>query len=223
MGIRTWATLTFTWWGDCENADMRWELRDAPTQDVILHSVPLSAADTTSQNCAFPKGAMNWCGTMRVGMGFSGSYDAENLAGSLLNSFEDIISDAQGIDFGEELDSGVCVSVPWSMPISMGMACGCGRLSSPCSPTLDAKPLLCRHRPRRQRGCIRFDEHAVRLWTSSEHRLKRQRFMVVHGVHGKVPAPLRTWPCVASKRHPFWPQLNALIQIGRVRLSLVVS
>ena len=106
-------TSTFTWWGDCENVDMRWELRDATTQDVILHSVPLSAADTVSQNWCLSEGCYELVWNDEGGDGFSGSYCGEPGGYALTGPFEDIISDAQGLDFGEELTVAFCVSVPW--------------------------------------------------------------------------------------------------------------
>ena len=92
---------------------MRWELRDATTQDVILHSVPLSAADTVSQSWCLSEGCYELVWNDEGGDGFSGSYCGEPGGYALTGPFEDIISDAQGLDFGEELTVAFCVSVPW--------------------------------------------------------------------------------------------------------------
>ena len=59
---------------------MRWELRDATTQDVILHSVPLSAADTVSQNWCLSEGCYELVWNDEGGMD-SPDLTAENLAG----------------------------------------------------------------------------------------------------------------------------------------------
>ena len=202
-------TSTLTWWGDCENVDMRWELRDATSQDVVLQSVPLSAADTVSQNWCLSEGCYELVWNDQGGDGFSGAYCGEPGGYALTGPFEDIISDAQGLDFGEELTVPFCVSGSMVLAISMGMAREVWMTCSPCSPTLDAKALLSRHRPRRQRGCGRFDEHAVRLWTGLQHRLKRSVSWLSTAFVEKYSLSC-AWPCVASKRHAPWPQLNAL-------------
>ena len=106
-------TSTLTWWGDCENVDMRWELRDATTQDVILQSVPLAPQDTVSQSWCLSEGCYELIWNDLGGDGFSGSYCGEAGGYALNGPFDDVISDASALDFGEELAVPFCVSVPW--------------------------------------------------------------------------------------------------------------
>ena len=106
-------TSTLTWWGDCENVDMRWELREAFSNEVLLQSLPLSAADTVSQTWCLAEGCYELVWNDQGGDGFSGSYCGEQGGYALKGPFEDIISEAQGFDFGEELTVPFCVSVPW--------------------------------------------------------------------------------------------------------------
>lgn len=106
-------TSTLTWWGDCENVDMRWELREAFSDEVLLQSLPLSAADTVSQTWCLAEGCYELVWNDQGGDGFSGAYCGEPGGYALKGPFEDIISQAQGLDFGEELTVPFCVSVPW--------------------------------------------------------------------------------------------------------------
>ena len=50
--------MTLSWWGDCENVDMRWSLNDAETNEVVLLSVPLAAGDTMQQTWCLTEGVM---------------------------------------------------------------------------------------------------------------------------------------------------------------------
>ena len=106
-------TSTLTWWGDCENVDMRWELREAFSDEVLLQSLPLSAADTVSQTWCLAEGCYELVWNDQGGDGFSGDYCGEAGGFELQGPFAETISNAEGLNFGEELVVPFCVSVPW--------------------------------------------------------------------------------------------------------------
>ena len=49
-------TMSLEWWGDCENMDMRWELRDESNDEVVLLSTALASGDTTLQEWCLSEG-----------------------------------------------------------------------------------------------------------------------------------------------------------------------
>ncbi len=101
------------WWGDCENVDMRWELRNSDTQEVLVQSLPLAPADTIHATFCLTEGCYDLVWSDEGGDGFSGAYCGEPGGYALLGPFEETISDAQGLDFGDELVVPFCVAVPW--------------------------------------------------------------------------------------------------------------
>jgi len=106
-------TSTLTWWGDCESADIRWELRDADSQEVLLQSQPLAAADTVTSTWCLSQGCYEFVWNDQGEDGFSGAYCGESGGYILAGPFEDPISQADGLDFGDELNVPFCVTVPW--------------------------------------------------------------------------------------------------------------
>ncbi len=106
-------TSTLTWWGDCENVDMRWELRASNNQDVLLQSLPLAPSDTISQTWCLSEGCYELVWNDEGGDGFSGSFCGESGGYSLSGPFQETLFYESGLDFGEELVVPFCVSVPW--------------------------------------------------------------------------------------------------------------
>ena len=104
---------TLTWWGDCENADMRWALTDQTTNDLIVQSVPLAPGDTVMQTWCLSEGcyALTW--SDKGGDGFSGDDCGEEGGYQLAGPFGDIWAQSEGDDFGEETTATFCISVPW--------------------------------------------------------------------------------------------------------------
>ena len=106
-------TSSMTWWGDCESADIRWELRDATNQDVLLQSAPLAASDTITTTWCLAEGCYELVWNDLGEDGFSGAYCGEPGGYILAGPFGDTVSEANGLDFGGELEVPLCVAVPW--------------------------------------------------------------------------------------------------------------
>ena len=104
--------MTLSWWGDCENVDMRWSLNDAETNEVVLLSVPLAAGDTMQQTWCLTEGVMRLCGLMLEAM-VSGADCGESGGFELKGPFGDILAAEEGTDFGDALIAQICIDVPW--------------------------------------------------------------------------------------------------------------
>ena len=68
-------TTVLTWWGDCENEDMRWDLTaQNENSELALASTPLASGDTLVTTWCLPEGcyALTW--NDEGGDGFSGDY-----------------------------------------------------------------------------------------------------------------------------------------------------
>ncbi|MDA0728997.1 MAG: hypothetical protein O3B70_00390 [Bacteroidetes bacterium] len=104
---------TLTWWGDCENADMRWELVREDGQDIVTLGAPLSPGDTVSTSWCLTEGCHSLVWNDLGGDGFSGSYCGETGGYTLQGPFGEVIDQAYGLDFGSQLEVSFCVEVPW--------------------------------------------------------------------------------------------------------------
>lgn len=105
--------MTLSWWGDCENVDMRWALSEAESNDLILLSVPLAASDTVQQAWCLTEGCYEILWSDGGGDGFSGSDCGESGGFELAGPFGDLLASEEGTDFGDSLITSICVEVPW--------------------------------------------------------------------------------------------------------------
>ena len=105
--------MTLSWWGDCENVDMRWSLNDAETNEVVLLSVPLAAGDTMQQTWCLTEGCHEIVWSDVGGDGFSGANCGESGGFELKGPFGDILAAEEGTDFGDALIVQICIDVPW--------------------------------------------------------------------------------------------------------------
>ena len=105
--------MTLSWWGDCENVDMRWALSEAESNDLILLSVPLAASDTVQQTWCLTEGCYEILWSDGGGDGFSGSDCGESGGFELAGPFGDLLASEEGTDFGDSLITSICVEVPW--------------------------------------------------------------------------------------------------------------
>ena len=106
-------TMEMTWWGDCENVDMRWHLRDAETQEVLLLSAPVAARDTAQYSWCLSEGCYEVVWNDEGIDGFSGEDCGESGGYELRGPFGELLELEEGTDFGDELIRTVCVDVPW--------------------------------------------------------------------------------------------------------------
>ncbi len=104
---------TLTWWGDCENVDMRWDLIREDGQDVVALGTPLPAGDTISTSWCLTEGCHALVWSDLGGDGFSGSYCGQSGGYTLSGPFGEVIDQADGLDFGSHLEVAFCVEVPW--------------------------------------------------------------------------------------------------------------
>ena len=109
------ATLTLEWWGDCENADMSWVVNrtDAPTETNVAVSVPQPAGDTTFTTMCLSQGCHQLVWTDKGNDGFSGNDCGESGGFRVLNSFDEILLEGDGIDFGTTLTETFCLPLYW--------------------------------------------------------------------------------------------------------------
>lgn len=105
--------MTLSWWGDCENVDMRWDLRESESNDLVLLSVPLAAGDTVQQTWCLTEGCYEILWSDQGGDGFSGSDCGEYGGFTLTGPFDEILASEEGTDFGNALTTSVCIDVPW--------------------------------------------------------------------------------------------------------------
>ena len=104
---------TLSWWGDCENVDMRWALRDTGSNELILLSVPLAASDTVQQTWCLTEGCYDILWSDAGGDGFSGADCGESGGFELVGPFGEVLAAEDGTDFGDALTTSICVEVPW--------------------------------------------------------------------------------------------------------------
>ena len=111
-GLRAGSHFNLDMVGDCENVDMRWELREAFSNEVLLQSLPLSAADTVSQTWCLAEGCYELVWNDQGGDGFSGAYCGEQAgmrSKGHLTSFQ-----AHRLGLRRRAHRcHFCVSVPW--------------------------------------------------------------------------------------------------------------
>ena len=105
--------MTLTWWGDCENVDMRWSLIDTATGELVLLSVPLAAGDTVQQSWCLTEGCYDIEWTDSGGDGFSGADCGEEGGFELKGPFGELVASEQGTNFGDSLSTSICIEVPW--------------------------------------------------------------------------------------------------------------
>jgi hypothetical protein len=105
--------MTLDWWGDCENVDMRWELRWTDPDETILKSAPTWPGDTLSSTWCLSEGCYEILWEDLGGDGFSGSYCGEGGGFALQGPFGEVLHSEQGTDFGASLNTEFCVSLPW--------------------------------------------------------------------------------------------------------------
>ena len=68
-------TTVLTWWGDCENEDMRWDLTaQNENSELALASTPLASGDTLVTTWCLPEGCYTLTWNDEGGDGFSGDY-----------------------------------------------------------------------------------------------------------------------------------------------------
>ena len=68
-------TTVLTWWGDCENEDMRWDLTaQNDGTGLALASTPLASGDTLVTSWCLPEGCYTLTWNDEGGDGFSGAY-----------------------------------------------------------------------------------------------------------------------------------------------------
>ena len=68
-------TTVLTWWGDCENEDMRWDLTaQDENSELTLASTPLASGDTLVTTWCLPEGCYTLTWNDQGGDGFSGDY-----------------------------------------------------------------------------------------------------------------------------------------------------
>ena len=107
-------TMTMTWWADCENVDMAWDLyRDDAPSDALLASIPLAAGDTLETTWCLSQGCHSFVWTDQGGDGFSGDDCGEPGGFVLRGPFGDVVHQAQEVTFESTLGFDFCVEVPW--------------------------------------------------------------------------------------------------------------
>lgn len=105
--------MSMTWWGDCENVDIRWELRNTDTGEPWAVSIPLAAGDTLTQEWCLTEGCFDLTWYDAGGDGFSGEDCGEPGGYTLKDPFDDILASEEGTNFGSETTIAICIDVPW--------------------------------------------------------------------------------------------------------------
>ena len=105
--------MTLSWWGDCENVDMRWSLSESETNDLVLLSAPLAAGDTLEQTWCLTQGCFEIEWFDSGGDGFSGADCGEAGGFELQGPFGEVLAAEEGTDFGDALITPICIDVPW--------------------------------------------------------------------------------------------------------------
>ena len=102
-------TTVLTWWGDCENEDMRWDLTSqGEDQDLALVSTPLSSGDTLVTSWCLPEGCYTLTWNDEGGDGFSGNH-CQGAGGFRLQSGSGQLHHlSEGHDFGDSFSVTFC-------------------------------------------------------------------------------------------------------------------
>ena len=106
-------TMTLEWWGDCENMDMRWELRDESNDEIVLLSTALASGDTTLQEWCLSEGCYSLIWDDKGEDGFSGADCGEGGGYVMRGPFGEVWDEANAVDFGSQLLNSFCIDVPW--------------------------------------------------------------------------------------------------------------
>ena len=111
---RVWAsglteTTVLTWWGDCENEDMRWDLTaQGDNNELALASTPLASGDTLVTTWCLPEGCYTLTWNDQGGDGFSGDY-CQGAGGFRLQSGSgELHHVSEGQDFGDTFSASFC-------------------------------------------------------------------------------------------------------------------
>ena len=102
-------TTVLTWWGDCENEDMRWDLTgQSEGTGLALASTPLASGDTLVTSWCLPEGCYTLTWNDEGGDGFSGAY-CQGAGGFRLQSGSGELHHlAEGQDFGDSFSVTFC-------------------------------------------------------------------------------------------------------------------
>lgn len=107
--------LTLTWWGDCENQDMTWQIdrMDEPFQQAVVLSTPLASGDSISTSICLSQGCHALVWQDQGNDGFSGDDCGESGGFVLSNSFGEVLLQESALDFGSELNLNFCLEQMW--------------------------------------------------------------------------------------------------------------
>ncbi|MGB2157597.1 MAG: hypothetical protein ACPHX0_03930 [Flavobacteriales bacterium] len=102
-------TTVLTWWGDCENEDMRWDLTSQDNgSELALASTPLASGDTLVTSWCLPEGCYTLTWNDQGGDGFSGDY-CQGAGGFRLQSGSgELHHESEGQDFGDTFSVSFC-------------------------------------------------------------------------------------------------------------------
>lgn len=102
-------TTSLTWWGDCENEDMRWDLQaQDDTLELTLASTPLTSGDTLVTSWCLPEGCYTLTWNDKGGDGFSGNH-CQGAGGFRLQSGSgELHHVSEGQDFGDTFSVDFC-------------------------------------------------------------------------------------------------------------------
>ena len=102
-------TTVLTWWGDCENEDMRWDLTSQDNaNELALASTPLSSGDTLVTSWCLPEGCYTLTWNDQGGDGFSGAY-CQGAGGFRLQSGSgELHHVSEGQNFGDTFSVSFC-------------------------------------------------------------------------------------------------------------------
>ena len=107
-------TMTMTWWADCENVDMSWDLfRDDTPSNALLASIPLAAGDTLETQWCLSQGCHSFVWTDQGGDGFSGEDCGEPGGFVLRGPFGEVVHQAEEISFDPTITFDFCIELPW--------------------------------------------------------------------------------------------------------------
>ena len=102
-------TTVLTWWGDCENEDMRWDLTSqGDGTGLALASTPLASGDTLVTSWCLPEGCYSLTWNDEGADGFSGAY-CQGAGGFRLQSGSGELHHlSEGQDFGDTFSVTFC-------------------------------------------------------------------------------------------------------------------